>query len=30
MQFPIGSLNGDAWSMGFCKPGGLDARHKGH
>jgi len=25
MQFPIGSLNGDAWSVGFCKPGELDA-----
>ena len=29
MQFPIGSLNGDAWSVGFCKPGGLDAWRKG-
>ena len=25
MQFPIGSLSGDAWSVGFCKPGELDA-----
>jgi hypothetical protein len=29
MQFPIGSLNGDAWSVGFCKPGELDAWRKG-
>jgi hypothetical protein len=29
MQFPIGSLNGDAWSVGFCEPGGLDAWRKG-
>jgi len=29
MQFPIGSLNGDAWSVGFCKPGQLDAWRKG-
>jgi len=29
MQFPIGSLNGDAWSLGFCKPGELDAWRKG-
>jgi hypothetical protein len=29
MQFPIGSLNGDAWSVGFCRPGGLDAWRKG-
>jgi hypothetical protein len=25
LQFPIGSFNGDAWSVGFCKPGELDA-----
>ena len=29
MQFPIGSLNGDAWSVGFCKPGELNAWRKG-
>lgn len=29
MQFPIGSLNGDSWSVGFCKPGELDAWRKG-
>jgi hypothetical protein len=29
MRFPIGSLNGDAWSVGFCKPGELDAWRKG-
>ncbi len=29
MQFPIGSLNGDAWSVGFCKPGQLDAWRRG-
>ena len=29
MQFPIGSLNGDAWSVGLCKPGELDAWRKG-
>jgi len=29
MQFPIGSLNGDAWSVGFCKPGELDAWRSG-
>ena len=29
MQFPIGSLNGDSWSVGFCKPGEVDAWHKG-
>ncbi len=29
MQFPIGSLSGDAWSVGFCKPGELDAWRKG-
>ena len=28
MQFPIGSLNGDAWSVGFCTPGGLAAWRK--
>jgi len=28
MQFPIGSLNGDAWSVGFCRPGELDAWRK--
>jgi len=25
MQFPIGAFTGDAWSVGFCKPGDLDA-----
>jgi hypothetical protein len=29
MRFPIGSLSGDAWSEGFCKPGELDAWRKG-
>jgi hypothetical protein len=29
MQFPIGSLNGDAWSVGFCRPGGLDGWREG-
>jgi hypothetical protein len=29
MQFPIGSLNGDAWSVGFCRPGELDAWRRG-
>jgi hypothetical protein len=29
MHFPIGSLNGDAWSVGFCKPGEVDAWRKG-
>jgi len=29
MRFPIGSLNGDSWSVGFCKPGELDAWRKG-
>jgi len=29
MQFPIGSLNGNAWSVGFCKPRGLDGWRKG-
>jgi len=29
MQFPIGSLNGDAWSVGFCRPRGLDGWRKG-
>ncbi len=29
MQFPIGSLSGDAWSVGFIKPGELDAWRKG-
>ncbi len=29
MQFPIGSLTGDTWSIGFCKPGELDAWRKG-
>jgi hypothetical protein len=29
MQFPIGSLNGDAWSVGFCRPGELEAWRKG-
>jgi hypothetical protein len=28
MQFPIGSLTGDAWSVGFCKPGELEAWRK--
>ena len=28
MQFPIGCLNGDAWSVGFCKPGELDVWRK--
>ena len=28
MQFPIGSLNGDSWSVGFCRPSGLDAWRK--
>jgi len=29
MQFPIGSLKGDSWSVGFCRPGELDAWRKG-
>jgi hypothetical protein len=29
LRFPIGSLNGDAWSVGFCKPGELDDWRKG-
>ncbi|MBM4019356.1 MAG: hypothetical protein FJ288_13715 [Planctomycetes bacterium] len=29
MRFAIGSLNGDAWSVGFCKPGELDAWRRG-
>jgi len=29
MQFPIGSLTGDTWSIGFCKPGELDVWRKG-
>jgi hypothetical protein len=29
LQFPIGSLNGDAWSVGFCKPGKLDDWRRG-
>jgi len=29
MKFQIGSLNGDAWSVGFCKPGELDAWRRG-
>ena len=29
MQFPIGSLSGDSWSVGFCKPGELDAWRRG-
>ena len=29
MKFQIGCLNGDAWSVGFCKPGELDAWHQG-
>ena len=29
MQFPIGSFSEDAWSVGFCKPGELDAWRKG-
>jgi hypothetical protein len=29
MQFPIGSVDGDAWSIGFCRPGELDAWRKG-
>ena len=29
MQFPIGSLNGNTWSVGFCKPRGLDGWRKG-
>ena len=24
LQFPIGTRNGDTWSVGFCKPGTLD------
>ncbi len=30
LTFPIGSLDGDAWSVGFCKPGELNAWRKGH
>ena len=29
MQFPIGSLTGDAWSAGFCRPGELGAWREG-
>jgi hypothetical protein len=29
MQFPIGSLDGDAWSVGFCKPGELETWREG-
>jgi hypothetical protein len=29
LRFPIGCLDGDAWSVGFCKPGELDAWRKG-
>jgi hypothetical protein len=29
MRFPIGSLNGEAWSVGFCKPGKLDDWRRG-
>jgi len=29
LRFPIGSLNADAWSVGFCKPGEPDAWRKG-
>jgi len=29
LKFAIGSLNGDAWSVGFCNPGELDAWRKG-
>jgi len=29
MQFPIGSLNGDAWSVGFCRPGELNGWRRG-
>jgi hypothetical protein len=25
MRFEIGGTNGDAWSAGFCRPGGLDS-----
>jgi len=28
MQFPLGSLTGDTWSIGFCNPGQLDAWRK--
>lgn len=24
LRFPLGSLTGDAWSLGFCRPDGLD------
>ena len=29
MKFQIGCLNEDAWSVGFCEPGELDAWRKG-
>jgi hypothetical protein len=29
LKFAIGSLNGDSWSVGFCKPGELDGWRKG-
>jgi hypothetical protein len=29
MRFPIGSLNGDAWSVGFIRSGKLDAWRRG-
>ena len=29
LRFPIGSRTGDAWSVGFCKPGELDEWRKG-
>ena len=29
LSFPIGSLTGDRWSIGFCRPGELDAWRKG-
>jgi hypothetical protein len=28
LSFAIGSLNGDAWSVGFCRPGELDVWRK--
>jgi hypothetical protein len=28
LRFAIGSLNGDAWSVGFCRPGELDVWRK--